>query len=241
MAFFPLTYFLSGIGFLINVTISSNLLFVSLYFTLRHDKSTEISTRVNASDLQALTKSKIYLYVIVLQACTYVFDPMLISYFVSDLEAVEYSLVRRMGLILTVSTLSLGPFFSSLGTNGLNKLSNLGKHLFSIALASTVLYLGVSSLILDSIFESAPPKFIQYQIGMVFLGISSIMTSSLISSHSSEKEVYLRFLTLIGLVPLYLICEIIGILLIGGFFPLYLGAVFLATYAFVLRVFSEKS
>jgi hypothetical protein len=188
--FFPLVYYLSGLGFLINVTISYNLLFVSLYIKLKNERIDKLSTARESSELFAVTRSKIYLYVIALQACTYVLDPMLISYFVSDLEAVEYSLIRRIGLILTVSTLSLGPYFSTLGSIGLKKVPNLTTNLSLIALASSILYLGISTAVINIVFETLPPNLMQYQIGMIALGIASIKTSSLISSFSSDDQIY---------------------------------------------------
>jgi hypothetical protein len=239
--FFPLVYYLSGLGFLINVTISYNLLFVSLYIKLKNERIDKLSTARESSELFAVTRSKIYLYVIALQACTYVLDPMLISYFVSDLEAVEYSLIRRIGLILTVSTLSLGPYFSTLGSIGLKKVPNLTTNLSLIALASSILYLGISTAVINIVFETLPPNLMQYQIGMIALGIASIKTSSLISSFSSDDQIYLRFKTLAWLVPLFLIIGVIGIYSIGGFFPLYLGAIFLITYEHILKALNEKS
>jgi hypothetical protein len=239
--FFPLVYSLSALGFLINVTISCNLLFISLYINLKNDRTSKLSKKREPSELVAVTRSKIYLYVIALQACTYMLDPMLISFFVSDLEAVEYSLIRRIGLILTVSSLSLGPYFSTLGSIGLKRVHNLTAHLSLIALTSSILYLGISSAVISIVFESSPPNLIQYQIGMIALGIANIKTSALISSFSRDDQIYLRFRTLTLLVPLSLIFGAIGIYLIGGFIPLYFGALFLITYEKILKKSNEKS
>ncbi len=238
--FFPLTFYLSTLGFLINIIISSNLIYFSLYIKLKNEKFGGFSTIRGSSELFSVNRSKVYLYVIALQACTYVFDPMLISYFVSDLEAVEYSLIRRIGLILTVSTLSLGPYFSSLGSIGLKRVPNLKNKLSLIALISSILYLGVSTALINFVFDISPPSILQYQVGMVVLGIASIKTSSLISSFSSDDQIFLRFKTLTILVPLFLVIGVLGIHFIGGFFPLYSGAVFLVTYEYIIKVSNEK-
>ncbi|NDF61290.1 MAG: hypothetical protein EB100_09435, partial [Crocinitomicaceae bacterium] len=150
--FFPIVYYCSSLGFLANLIITSNFIAFPLYFVVRKICQEQYFTFDRPLTLSKISSSKIYLYVLALQTSSYVFDPLIILHLASKSEAVEYSLIRRIGLIMTVSTLSLGPYFSSLGSRQLTKLPKLRMNLLSIALISTFLYLVVSTQVIGLVF-----------------------------------------------------------------------------------------
>lgn len=230
LLFFPLIHFFSSTGFLVNAIITSNLVAVSL---LQKRKKFEIDHKLLISVEQeeaSITASKLYCYVLALQTSTYAFDQFLISALGSHADVVEYSLIRRIGLIMTVSTLTLSPYFSRLGTSGSSNILNLRRNMFLLSIASAIIYYALSTIIIINVLGAPPPDLAVYQLGMIALGLASINTSASISSLSGDSQIRARLHLLIRIVPIFLLISCVGISLFGGFFPLFSGALFLLLY-----------
>lgn len=239
--FFPLVHFFSSTGFLLNTLITSNIVIFSL---LERGVGTRAAQDVFLTDLQeqkSIVASKLYCYVLALQASTYVFDQFLITIFHSHLDVVEYSLIRRIGLVMTVSTLTLSPFFSRLGRTGLSGITDFRQKTIVMGIASSLAYYALSTVLIIEVLGAAPPNFGLYQFGMILLGLASIKTSASISSLSDDAQISIRFNTLKRLVPIFLISNCIGIAFLGGFFPLYLGSLFLLIYEKLVNNAYDKS
>jgi hypothetical protein len=179
---------------------------------------------------ESIVASKLYCYVLALQASTYVFDQFLIGIFHSHLEVVEYSLIRRIGLVMTVSTLTLSPYFSRLGRIGLSAIPDFRRNITTIGIVSGLAYYALSTILIPKVLGVVPPNFVVYQVGMILLGLSSIKTSASISSLSDDSQIAIRLHILKKIVPIFLIINCLGIAIFGGFLTLYLGSLFLLIY-----------
>ena len=231
--FFPLMFTLSDLGYLINLTISSNLM---LCFVLIKIASINQHYSIEEKlETIAVEKSKIFSYVLGLETCMYAFDPFLISLFRTSDEVIEYSLTRRIGLIMMVLSLSTSSYFSFLGRSGKSKIRNLYWKLGILGTFSAVVYFFISFLILRNILGSSAESIIPYQFGMILLGYASIFTSPSLSSFSSDEQLGIRYIILRTLTPLFLVLTVIGLLQIGAFFSLYSSAIYLLVYNHMVK------
>lgn len=230
--FIPLIDHFGSIGYLTNILITNSMLtFVLTYFLVLN----EIKGKQFMQDRLKPTfdLSRLYSRVLILESCVYAFDPLVVSAFRSNEAAVEYSLTRRIGILMTIIPIATHTFFALNGSESAPK-KGFGSLRF-LSVSSAITFLFVSSYLLQFALGYTSSHILLLQAGMVFLGITSIFCSPLIASKSSDIGIQNRYQILVRIVPITMIISSIGIYFIGAVTPFLVGSIYLMVYRHFLN------
>jgi hypothetical protein len=230
--FLPMIHNFVSIGYLANVLITNSLLFFLVSYCLV-SRQKKVKQFVKGEQKIYFDKSRLYSRVLILESCIYAFDPLIISTLSTGEAAVEYSVTRRIGILMTIIPMATQPFFALNGSESITKRINGSLKFLSVL--SAVVFVITSFYLLKFTLGYNSSDIYQLQVGMVILGTASIFCAPHIASKSTDKWIQIRYQILTKLVPFTLVVSSICIALFGAVAAFITGTLYLLTYVWRLN------